>query len=246
MATPEQLTSQMLSQQLQQLQIQFGAAMLQSHEDREIMKAEILALAAENRSLREQTSSTQNFLLTRQAQPGLENFSKQLKVEDFHGETGEVYRIFRMHLVTKFKRESYSSEDKLDFLSSRCQGPAGSFISRFTDPQHPNHEPLEFEEVLERLDSRYYGVEMTRQNDNKIEELTKTPLADAKHYKKYLQRFEKLQDHCSYSQSVLKQKFHRGLPQDIAVSLLIRLTDSSEKPIDFQFLFPLSWMATLD
>jgi hypothetical protein len=109
--------------------------------------------------------NTQAFLMARQPVATSENFSKQIRVEDFFGEVGDKNRIFRMHLETKFRREQYTEEEKLDFLSSRCQDLAGTFISRFTDSLHANYEPLPYFEVLRRLDARYYGSTTTHEND---------------------------------------------------------------------------------
>jgi hypothetical protein len=106
MATPEELTHHLLSHQMQQLQEQFAAAMAQSQQERDVMRLEmqqereamrheIQTLAVENRSLRAQAAVTRIPLVTS------ENFSKQIKVEDFYGETGDKYRIFRMHLSTR-------------------------------------------------------------------------------------------------------------------------------------------------
>ena len=233
MATPEELNNHLLAQQIQQLQVQFAAAMVQSQQEREAMRGDMQALAAENKSLREQAQTTHVLLAARSSASASENFSKQIKVEDFYGESGDKYRNFKMHLTLKFKRELYSDEEKLDFLSSRCQDSAGTFISRFTDRRHPNFEPLEYDEVLERMDGRYYGSESKLQNDAKVDKLVARPLSDAKKYHRYLEKFERLQDHCSYSQAVLKQRFQRGLPEAIAVTLLARL-NHPETLVEFQ------------
>jgi hypothetical protein len=190
MATPEQLTTHLLAQQMQQLQVQLAEMMVQSQHERETMRNDMQALAAENMSLRQQAQNTHALLATRSSASASESFSKEIKVEDFYGESGEKYRNFKMHLTLKFKRKEYTDDQKLDFLSSRCYDSAATFINKYINTNHINYESLKFDEVLKRLDGRYYGNSNTHQNDVKIDKLTERPLQNGKGYRTYLQKFE--------------------------------------------------------
>ena len=85
MATPEELTNQMLCQQIQQLQVHFVAALAQSQQERDTMRHEIQALALENRSLQEQA---------RPSPDASENFSKLMKVEVSMGKRETIVEFF--------------------------------------------------------------------------------------------------------------------------------------------------------
>lgn len=223
METTEAETLQALLQQMQLLQGQMAAMANQHTVDQEAIRQEVTRLQAENSALREQVIRPirSDFIATPtglQPAPPTQSSDGNIKVEEFHGDRGAKYRTFKNHLLMKL--QSVSPEFQLNFLASRCFGPANDFVRRFTDSTHRLYVSKSVDEVIKEFDQRFQGTEDSFSANGKLDALCKV---NNSNYTSYYNKFVKLQDTSSYDESTLKHRFVAGLPSDIVNIMLDRL-----------------------